>query len=125
MIRVLWLSVGLSLIVVVITIPLFEGIVGLFRYDPPAGILSGLGRQRRDWGAYSSIARLGLFLLYALLIAFSGLVGHARAGQAHRGGRVGISTALAVLLYLVITMPVVDFAHACIVGEPALLPMAC
>lgn len=123
--RTLWLSIVLSLIAVVITIPLFHGIAGLFRYDPPGSILSGMGRYREDWQVYSSAARIVFFVLYGLLVASGGVVGYVRARQVHQGKTVGIGTALGVLIYLMISMPIADFANACIIGEPFLLPVAC
>lgn len=108
--RTLWLSIVLSLIAVVIAIPLFHGIAGLFR---------------GHWQVYSSAARIVFFVLYGLLIASGGVVGYVRARQVHQGKTVGIGTALGVLIYLMISMPIADFANACIIGEPFLLPVAC
>lgn len=120
--RAFWFSNVICLVVVIITISIFEGVSGLFRHDPPG--VSGL--YRPDWSAYATTVEAVFFTLYGLVIALSAAIGYI-VGQ-RRGGQgkwASVAAALAMLTFLILTLPIVDFANACLIGRPFILPTRC
>ncbi len=123
--RTLWLSIVTSLAVAVIAVPLFQGIAGLYRYDPLGGNLSGIGRERGDWQSYVLISQIAFLALYGFLVVFGGGIGFARARHTPRVAKEVIDTVVAISLYLLAILPFVDFVNACVLGKPFLLPASC
>jgi hypothetical protein len=121
----LWPSVVLSLVIVVLSVPVFEGIAGLFRYAQP-GHLNSPYRQGADLATYRFWTQAAFFALYGFALFLSGVIGNAiRRRRDGHTRRIGLTAALALFLFLLATLPIVDFYNACVVGWSFVLPMSC
>ena len=120
--RAFWLSSVICLALVLISMPIFEGVAGLFRHDPPGVV----GLYRPDWPAYALTVRTAFFVLYVFMILLSATVGYTMGQRIDRHGKsLSVAVVLVVLVFLILTLPIIDFANACIIGMPFVLPIRC
>lgn len=113
------ISTAVAFLVAVIGITLFEA-AGLWYRSVP----HGSGRERQGGGRedFYSWARVGFVALYSSLVVIAvgcgWMLGTTRAG---RGAAVGAVTGIAVVLYLSLTLPLIEFQNACNVGRSFLI----
>lgn len=120
--RALWLSVVGGVTFVVIGVSLFDGIAGLFRYREPGYFYSGY----RQFESYFVWARTAFFALNGLALLLGSVIGYAIGHRlAGRGRSISVATVVALLVILFAILPIVDFANACVVGKPFILPTSC
>lgn len=118
------ISTVISVVVFTVGVVLFEQVAFFFRHSPPGW--SGLERQGADRLAYVFWARAAFFALYGSALVLSGAVGYVVGRRLGGNGRkVGGATAAALLLFMIMTIGIVDFANACFVGEPVVVESNC
>jgi hypothetical protein len=105
------ISTAAVLLVAVLGIALFEAAALWYRTER-------LSTRFEDFEDYFAWAKVGFLALYSglVLLALGGgwVVGHVRA---RRGTTVAIVCGLAVVTYLGLTLPMVEFLNACDVGR--------
>jgi hypothetical protein len=100
------------LLVTVIGITLFEASVLSYRRE----------RRGRDFEDFHALARVGFIALYAsLLLAALGSGWVLGRRWVRRGPAVAAATVVAIMAFLVLTFPVVEFMNECYVGRSFLL----
>jgi hypothetical protein len=112
-------SSALVLVVAVVGITLFEAAALWYRSVP-----HGSGHERPGGGAedFYSWARVGFIALYAGLVLIAigcgWVLGVART---RRGAAVAAVTGIAIVVYLALTLPLVEFQNTCNVGRSFLI----
>ena len=86
---------------------------------------SGGQLQGADWDAFRLLARAAFLSLYAVVLATAGAAGSLLGRRFGKGRAVGIGSAVAVLAFMAITLPLAEFANACYVGEAFVLSSSC
>lgn len=121
--RWFWLTVLVSLIVAAAGIGVYQELAAYYRRDPPGTGLERVGQARET---YVFWARIAFFSLYGFFVLVAGGIGYL-AGWLQ--GRFAISYALtvplAVLLFLLLTLRIVDYETGCSVGESFIFDLSC
>ncbi len=100
-------------------VTLFEALALYYRYVPPG---SGAQRAGPSLDVFYSASRVGFGVLYALVVGGSAAVAALLARRRRtRPLRPALGAASAVLLFLAITFPAVEFENACNVGRALLV----
>jgi len=108
-----WISAVIAVAFMVIGVPLFQMVATLFRSD------GGLE-------TYFTWVRLAFFSFYGFAVLLSGVIGYTFGQRlARRGRAASFASALSLLLFLVVSLPIIDFSNACIIGRPFILPASC
>jgi hypothetical protein len=112
-------SVAGVLVVTVLGIALFEAAALWYRSVPHG---SGHERQVGDFEDFYSLARGGFIALYASLVLVAVGSGWMLGRMlVNRGAAVAVVTGMAIVAFLVLTFPVVEFMNACYVGRSFLI----
>ena len=109
------------IIVLIVGVIAFQVVASELRTVPGPGGES-MERQGRDRLAYTLIARLAFYALYASAVlwtmAWGYSTGHRLAGK---GTLVSAASTIALAGLMALTLPLVDFFNACLVGTPFVL----
>lgn len=101
-----------------IALPTYILIASAFRHDPA---FSGRTRELDTYFTYVGMTRVALVVVWVIGV----VIAFARARRAPTTGVAPFVSVAAVLLFLVLTLPLVEFAIACYIGTPFLLNPSC
>lgn len=118
------LASALTLALFVVCFTLFEAAALYFRYDPRG---TGTERHGVDREHFVSLANAGFALLYFVIPLVGAAAGYvvARRLRSARPGRVAAAVSIAIVAFLVLTLPLAEFENACNIGEPIVLQSSC
>ena len=122
-----WYTVGLAVGVTLLTfagaVVLFEGAALYLRHVPYG---NGGERHLEDYRTFVFNAKLLLAALYAAALLAAALIGLGVARAfGERSARLPLLTAATLVLFMVVSLPYVDFMNACNVGQPFVLSPTC
>jgi hypothetical protein len=114
-VRATALATGVTLVVFSSAVALFEAGALYYRHAPPG---SGAQRHGEALDRFYHWSELVFFSLYGVVLALGVVVGLVAGRRLFgRGLQVAVATGVAVGGFLVLTLPVVEFANACNVGR--------
>ncbi len=125
-----WLAAAWSVGIAVVAFTFFLAISAPFRYERPVERLvssPAVHVPYRDFASYWVAARLGFFATWALALSSSGLIGYRLASGLPSIHRLAYATATLLTsgLYVLAALPLMEFAHACLIGQEFLLESSC
>jgi hypothetical protein len=118
-----WTVTTVAIALLVVALTAFESIASHFRTVPHG---SGFEREGSDYDQFVSRSKAVFVALYVLVLVFSATVAYVRVRQ-HKGRRRSLAgaTAAAVLMFMALSLPFVEFANSCNIGQSFVLDTSC